>query len=40
MTFPICPCDGDDIAAPTNLPQLSQHRLSRGHLCRISAARC
>ena len=23
MTFPICPCDGDDIASPTNLPQLS-----------------
>ena len=23
MTFPICPCDGADIASPTNLPQLS-----------------
>ncbi len=23
MTFPICPCDGDSIAAPVNLPQLS-----------------
>jgi hypothetical protein len=23
MTAPICPCDGDMIAAPTNLPQLS-----------------
>jgi hypothetical protein len=23
MTFPICPCDGDTIAAPVNLPQLS-----------------
>ena len=23
MTTPICPCDGDMIAAPTNLPQLS-----------------
>ncbi len=24
MTFPICPCDGADIAAPTNAPQLSR----------------
>jgi len=23
MTFPICPCDGAEIAAPVNLPQLS-----------------
>ncbi|MGA3398928.1 MAG: hypothetical protein ABSC95_06885 [Acetobacteraceae bacterium] len=23
MTFPVCPCDGDDIAAPVNLPQLT-----------------
>ena len=23
MTYPVCPCDGADIATPVNLPQLA-----------------